>query len=607
MAMESDCVSFQASLTSSDVSDSSVLSTPELTPPSSCASSSDGSESSFFSALSSNSDVGDEQEPIADFPTSGPVDFPSKNIRRPSPLPLDDPSIPLTFLDSRRPRKLRKSRPPAVPRLSLDSALSSVSESGQSSPTPLNRHPRPPLTSPIIPNCSSPLAANFWKRNRRSSLPTIPSATFGKWDDNDDEQPTELSRAVRFQSPPEPKRLPSRRSPHPQTLTRTASTHALVSLAWTGQIPSALGSSDYAPSSIGSNFFVSTKSSRRSTWSLVEGEEDDTFQNSPISSRPRLHEQCPPFPGRPRRWTLSLATAITDDELTDEMFMESVEQMRAKGRFWESARNLDSPLLPQSPVAPQITSAILNPSPPRLQRALPCLSDPHLSATWQAARRVLLICRELIRTERHYLTSLFVLVSDGTATPAPALMLTYMPALVQASEDLLLKMESNPSAQGVAEAFLLEESKLEAAFVAWCGVAGGFFVGADDHAVSRDRSARSTGFKEDSPITIMPLKRRVTTWVQAKRNSSVKKNKVNASSGGPKEPQTRPRSLPTIRELAILPIQRVMRYALLFKDLLDHIPPDAPSHLAVERAMCAAVSIAQKSDRAQGNAAFLAQ
>jgi hypothetical protein len=195
---------------------------------------------------------------------------------------------------------------------------------------------------------------------------------------------------------------------------------------------------------------------------------------------------------------------------------------------------------------------------------------------------------------------------------------------VQASEDLLLKMESNPSAQGVAEAFLLEESKLEAAFVAWCGVAGGFFVGADDHAVSRDRSARSTGFKEDSPITIMPLKRRVTTWVQAKRNSSVKKNKVNASSGGPKEPQIRPRSLPTIRELAILPIQRVMRYALLFKgeqfnysrfliltavlkDLLNHIPPDAPSHLAVERAMCAAVSIAQKSDRAQGNAAFLAQ
>ncbi|KAJ6609349.1 hypothetical protein B0H10DRAFT_480238 [Mycena sp. CBHHK59/15] len=183
-------------------------------------------------------------------------------------------------------------------------------------------------------------------------------------------------------------------------------------------------------------------------------------------------------------------------------------------------------------------------------------------------------------------------------------MLTYLPALVQASEDLLVRMESNPSAQGVAEAFLLGESRLESAFVAWCGVVGGFFVGADDQAMTRDRAASTSMLPEtDSPITI-PLKRRVTTWVQGKRNSSVKSRAISAMQ---KQPLVRGRLLPTVRDLAILPTQRVMRYALLFKDLLAHTPSSSPSHIVVERALGAAIVIAQKSDRAQGNAAFLHQ
>ncbi|KAF9502281.1 hypothetical protein BDN71DRAFT_24658 [Pleurotus eryngii] len=66
-----------------------------------------------------------------------------------------------------------------------------------------------------------------------------------------------------------------------------------------------------------------------------------------------------------------------------------------------------------------------------------------------------------------------------------------------------------------------------------------------------------------------------------------------------------PRKLPTVRDLAILPTQRVMRYVLLFRDLLAHIPATSPSRAIVQKAVDAAVRVAEKCDRAQGNAAFL--
>lgn len=78
----------------------------------------------------------------------------------------------------------------------------------------------------------------------------------------------------------------------------------------------------------------------------------------------------------------------------------------------------------------------------------------------------------------------------------------------------------------------------------------------------------------------------------------------------------------TVRDLAIQPTQRVMRYAMLYRgeyfhsylqthstdasaDLLAHTPHTSPSRALVESALEAAQRIAQKCDRAQNNAAFL--
>ncbi|KAJ6575468.1 hypothetical protein B0H19DRAFT_644498 [Mycena capillaripes] len=570
MATESDCVSFQTSLASGAVYDSSLLPTPALTPPSSCASSTDGSESSFFSALSCNdsNSLHPSVHPIPEMVFLNHVEFPSKipslgsSISSPHPLP--DCTTLAVSLAPRRPRKLRKSRP-YVPKLSLDSS------SEYSLPISSSNHRRPLVTSPI--------QLKVLKRTRQNSLPPIPSATFYPADKSNrgefDKDLGEKLRAIQFVTPLGSHSKPLRRpwSPPPRTLTRNASTHALVSLAWTGRIPSFLWSSQNSAS--GSE----SLGSACSTWSE---DDKDIHENSSSSRAPPQRSL-----GRTRRW--SLATAITSDEISDEMFVNEVEGMRMRGTFWQTRKSLDS-LLSSGTSAPE------------LNHTLPNLTDPILSATWQTARRALLTCRELIRTERSYLASLLVLASNGTATPAPSLMLTYIPALLQASEGLLLKMEANPSAQGVAEAFIECGSQLEAGFMAWCGVSGGFFIGSQ---TVHDRAARTSVLWVMDSSSAMPLKRRVTKWVQSKRRSSFKGREGAAEKTN--EPSMRNRSPPTVRDLAILPIQRVMRYTLLFRDLLENVSSSSSSYIYVERALHVATAIAQKSDRAQGNAAFLQQ
>lgn len=202
-----------------------------------------------------------------------------------------------------------------------------------------------------------------------------------------------------------------------------------------------------------------------------------------------------------------------------------------------------------------------------LRPSLPSLSDPALSATWQTARRALLICRELVRTERHYLASLQKLSSGHTATPPSALMLTYLPALVKASETLLRRMETNPSAQGVAEALLSQEDSTEAAFVGWCGVVGSFFAG-DGKRRERAKSAVARE-KNPEPGNSNPLKQRVGSW--GKRMNSIKALRTTTAStpyaflATPTETSKKERSRPSVRDLAIVPTQRVMRYTLLYK------------------------------------------
>lgn len=117
---------------------------------------------------------------------------------------------------------------------------------------------------------------------------------------------------------------------------------------------------------------------------------------------------------------------------------------------------------------------------------------------WKTARRALLCCRELVRTERNYQVCLRQLLTGDTATPPPGLVLTYVPALLRASEALLSRLEDDPSAWGVSAAFVAVEEDVEAAFVAWAGVVGEIFVGGSTGGNTRPGRKLTRGSRNNS-------------------------------------------------------------------------------------------------------------
>ncbi|KAF8974269.1 hypothetical protein BDZ97DRAFT_1772741 [Flammula alnicola] len=127
---------------------------------------------------------------------------------------------------------------------------------------------------------------------------------------------------------------------------------------------------------------------------------------------------------------------------------------------------------------------------------------------------------------------------------------------------------------------------------------------------------------------VSPLKRTVSTWRKSmpsipslglgpgagdshaggwKREDELRQVEASKRDGhGSTSPTVgKPVRKHTVRELAILPTQRVMRYVLLYRDLLAHTPSSSNSRVFVERAVEAACRIADKCDCAQGNAAFI--
>ncbi len=112
-------------------------------------------------------------------------------------------------------------------------------------------------------------------------------------------------------------------------------TEALISLAWTGEISSPIVASGYVRSRIGDTYmWPKLKISdtemigiRRASW---HGEGDcQGGASEGRCSRVDIHlhpaEDPPP---QPKRWTLSLA--ISDDRVTDEIFVELLEELRLR-------------------------------------------------------------------------------------------------------------------------------------------------------------------------------------------------------------------------------------------------------------------------------------
>ncbi|KAJ7293067.1 hypothetical protein C8J57DRAFT_1042429 [Mycena rebaudengoi] len=344
-----------------------------------------------------------------------------------------------------------------------------------------------------------------------------------------------------------------------------------------------------------------------------------------------------------RRWTLAMA--LTDEGISDEMLVEKLEAMRTRSVAssvvssggsddgydmddWDvlwgpgdnnaNSAHSDGHLGSQDGLHGGLTVLPLG--------SMPSLPTTQLSSysteTWHNARRALLTCRELVRTERHYLSALRGLLAGRTLTTPPPLMLRYAGELERESAGLLRRMEDDPSAWGVAAAFLGAEEGVESAFVAWCGVVGGWFTPergrrqsrrlSKIRAVSEERGEERSARPDASPAKPISWRKSLRGTPTASPTASptippspLASTTFLARRKEREKEKERGKGQPPVRDLAILPTQRIMRYVLLYRDLLQHTPISSPSRALVERAVEAALRIATKCDRAQGNAAFL--
>jgi hypothetical protein len=200
-------------------------------------------------------------------------------------------------------------------------------------------------------------------------------------------------------------------------------------------------------------------------------------------------------------------------------------------------------------------------------------------------------------------------------------MLTYLPALLHASEVLLKGLSEDPSAWGVSAAFMGCEDELEAAMVAWSGVAGQFFANKRKSKSWKRMPASRSGSSSHIP-TLQQTQTQVSSSSPPSATTStympILKSKSSVINGGGGDGTTLPPVLVlmgdklkeekedrdrvdkaealaddkassrsdksrkterklSVRDLAIQPTQRVMRYVMLYQG--ESIGPPSP-HLS---------------------------
>uniref|UniRef100_A0A8H7Y5A4 DH domain-containing protein n=1 Tax=Psilocybe cubensis TaxID=181762 RepID=A0A8H7Y5A4_PSICU len=434
-------------------------------------------------------------------------------------------------------------------------------------------------------------------RPRTGSLPTMRHSTLSDISNNfTPQRPIKTVKSKSFLN----SRAIRSFGPRPNPISKSIETDALVALAWTGQalstsspFPTPGSNSSYSPCSGSSSFLLSATSSISenqlypSTNLLSPGLTDD-------KRRSVLRKPKDPNDAKlaPRPWTLAMV--ITDDGVTDERLVKDLEQMRIKDPSIDTSIIPDRYPFPERFFADYQTQLYdsLAEYPLQSGEAIPDPISPS-DASWTSARQALLLCRELVRTERRYVSSLKVLITNGTSTPPPSQMLPYLPSLISASESLLVLMEENPSVQGVSQAFLACNNQLAEAFINWCGIVGQFFD--SDDGVKNKGNLEDTADIHKNFVQPPISPRRVLSVESVLPIVVTEPNKIRKNT----------KARPSVRDLAILPTQRIMRYVLLFKELRALTPASYTSSSFVQLAVQAAESIAQSADEAQRHTSFV--
>ncbi|EJD04202.1 uncharacterized protein FOMMEDRAFT_27963 [Fomitiporia mediterranea MF3/22] len=505
------------------------------------------------------------------------------------PVSTSSKGTPLT--PHRRPRKLQKSlRSIPTPEKRANQRTMHVSSASPESPSHRSVHSdahSAAVTAPLVSTKPHPRPPRKLKKKPSPALPPLPVGPF-----NGD---------VSDGPPPVPPKYPSfvknAREMRPVPPSESHSTDV----------------SSGSPALTDTSASTSAEEELNSSQETAATSEDSKFR--PPVKRPSLLRT-----ESNRRWTVAVA------DVPDDLFIEELDRLRRMGLRAGDIHGFHNVMqtshtLPPSAAARKGSGGGKNTETleaSQLQRnkssntVLVQEIGVEDEMEWLHARRAILCCRELVRTERNYQERLQDLANCNVSDAVPALLLQYLPELIGASKLLSTHFNEDLSAYGITNAFLYVAATLESALVPWSGVVGQFFGGnrtpprtakpnkgevvrdtADTEEKSGVSKVRSVSMLGESNLfatrttsaqflngeSIMSSSR--SHWlfqpafsqnpaedVYDKDALSGLRKSFRRSVTKSKEDREKRRRAP-FRELAILPTQRATRYVLLFQGNKD--------------------------------------
>jgi hypothetical protein len=204
---------------------------------------------------------------------------------------------------------------------------------------------------------------------------------------------------------------------------------------------------------------------------------------------------------------------------------------------------------------------------------------------WARARRAMMCVREIVRTEKSYMRHLngflnsevsvefqnlsacfdtFGLVQDSAGVSP--ILAEHLPRLIETSRMFCARLEEDPSAKGVSNAFLAVEEVLDFVFVQWSGVVGEVISSTqqrtESQATSEDGHTSSAGAGSGSSW----IRRRSATASSAIQPSFLSMTPVNGGNSKNKKSArgSKPKKM-TEQDVVIMPTQRAIRYVLMYR------------------------------------------
>ncbi|KAH6917071.1 hypothetical protein BKA70DRAFT_1417846 [Coprinopsis sp. MPI-PUGE-AT-0042] len=213
------------------------------------------------------------------------------------------------------------------------------------------------------------------------------------------------------------------------------------------------------------------------------------------------------------------------------------------------------------------------------------------------------LLNDFIETQRSYVATLRKTVANESNTPPVDLLLAFL-SVIEVSEEFLREMQLDPSPLGIANAFLYTCGKLESHLLQWSNEVTKFVESTqsaqiqvsarpDRHyshpAAQGQRKPFHKGSRFQKESFIVSLFKRKPLSQRTDGGTTVTPDTLwQRSNGGP-----------GLWEMAVLPTQRTMRYAFLFKEILSLLDASDVARQATERAFHAATCVAQKMTQAQ--------